>query len=311
MDTAHLKAFLRIADTGSISRAAESLGIAQPSLSQLLLRLEDEVGARLFDRTARGVTLTPAGRVFREGAHHVLHATEQALADTRELRDEATGQVVLTMPPSLAQLLGARLVRALADAAPLVRVRVVEAFSGATRGWIEAEKIDLGILYETGPLRHLMTKGLASDELAIAGSPAHLGGLEWPQALSLKDLAEEAWIAPGRQHGLRQILDTQVSRLGLDLRVVHEVDSLATAIDLAASGLGVTLLPHCATIEPARAGRIAAVRIGVAGLRRKLSLVRNPSHVLTHASVRVADVLRGVIAQMIAEGSWEAVLDGE
>lgn len=70
METWHLKAFLKIAETGSISRASESLGVAQPSLSQQLVRLEEEVGVALFQRTARGVTLTEAGRLFQQHARH-------------------------------------------------------------------------------------------------------------------------------------------------------------------------------------------------------------------------------------------------
>lgn len=311
MDTSHLKAFLRIAETGSISRAAESLGIAQPSLSQQLLRLEDEVGTRLFDRTARGVTLTLAGRVFREGAHHVLHTIEQALADTRELRDEAHGQVVLAMPPSLAQLLGAELVRDLAVAAPLVRVRVVEAYSGAIRGWIEAEKIDLGIVYETGPLRHLVATGLATDELVVVGAPTRFEEAASPPFLSLKDLADDAWIAPGRQHGLRQILDAEAARSGLHLKVIHEADSLATTLDLVASGFGLALVPRCVAADACRDGRIGVRRVGPGGLSRRLSLVRNPAHVLTHASVRVANVVRTVMERMIAQGAWQATLESE
>lgn len=311
VETAHLKAFLRIAETGSISRAAESLGIAQPSLSQQLLRLEDEVGTRLFDRTARGVTLTIAGRVFREGAHQVLHAAEQVLADTRELRDEAQGNVVLAMPPSLAQIMGSQLVKELAVTAPQVRVRVVEAFSGSTRGWIESEKIDLGIVYETGPLRHLITTGLASDELVIIGGRSRLGDENCPEKLSLKAFTGESWIVPGRQHGLRQVFDAECARLGLNLTVAHEVDSIAATIDLVASGYGLALMPYCATLDSRWAGQVKAMRIGTAGLWRRLSLIRNPAHVLTHASVRVTSAVRNVAARMIAEGAWQARLEGE
>lgn len=300
MDTGHLKAFLKIAETGSISRAAESLGIAQPSLSQQLLRLEDELGLRLFDRTARGVTLTEGGRVFRERARQILHAADQAIADARQLRDEAPGQVIFAMPPSVARLVGVALITTLAEQAPQVRVRIVEAYSGAIRGWLEAEKIDLGILYDLGPLRHLAMRRLASEELVLVGPPGRFDSAEVP----LRALEGVPLIAPGPQHGLRQLLDREAARAGIELTVDHEIDALDATIGLVAAGQGLAVLPVSAVV----AGRLEVARFADGGLRRTLSLVRNPSHVLTHASVRVEHVLIGVLTNLIADG-WAGRLE--
>ena len=98
MDTRYLRSFLRTADLRSISRAAESLGIAQPSLSQQLLRLEDEVGFKLFNRSARGVTITEAGRIFQEHARHILRGIDQALEDVQEVNAAASGQAIIACP---------------------------------------------------------------------------------------------------------------------------------------------------------------------------------------------------------------------
>jgi len=84
MNTRHLRSFLRVAETKSISRAAVSLGIAQPSLSQHILRLEDEVGQQLLKRTARGITLTEAGAIFRTHARQILRSVEQGIDDVRQ-----------------------------------------------------------------------------------------------------------------------------------------------------------------------------------------------------------------------------------
>lgn len=310
MDTAHLKAFLRIAETGSISRASLSLGISQPSLSQQMLRLEDEVGIALFERSARGVTLTEGGRVFRERARHILESATQAVADARHLRREAPGQVVFAMPPSVAQLVGAPLVEALAEHAPRARVRVVEAFSGAILGWIEEEKIDLGILYEPSHLHHLLARPLARDALVALGPPGRFGGAG-EDGLTLAGLAGEALIAPGRPHGLRQLLDREAGRAGVALTIDQEIDSLDTAIALVARGRGIAILPLCAARAAITAGQVSVAHFSGGGLWRRLSLIRNPSHILTHASVRVEGLVRGVMAQLIATGAWEGMLEAE
>lgn len=292
MDTAHLKAFLRIAETGSISRAAQSLGIAQPSLSQQLLRLEDEIGFKLFDRMARGVILTEPGRVFLEQARHILHVTEQAIADARHLREEVRGQVVFAMPPSIVRLAGPALVEALAREAPMVRVRLVEAFTGSIRGWLEAEKIDLGVLYDLGPLRHLSPNFLLRDNLVIVGPS---GQFDRESSVSLHDLTGEPMILPGPQHGLRQLIDREAGREGVDLRIDQEIDSLDVAIALAAAGRGVAVLPLSSVSDLAFAGQLSMAPVGTPPLQRSLNVVRNPSHVLTHASVMVERLLRRVL----------------
>jgi LysR family nitrogen assimilation transcriptional regulator len=304
VDTAYLKAFLRIADFGSISRAAESLGITQPSLSQQVLRLEDEVGFRLFERTTRGVTLTEGGRVFQERAQQILYATEQAIADARELRAEARGQVLFAMPPSIARLLGAPLVEALAQQAPFVRVRVIEAFSGAIRGWLETDKINLGILYEVSPFRHLATRRLASEELVLVGPRGRFGDANTDAELPLSALDGKALIAPGAPHGLRQVIEREAARAGIKLQVDQEIDALDTILGLVEHGHGLAVLPRCAVTAAVESGRLSSARVAEGGMQRMVILARNPAHVLSHASVKVESLTFEVLAQLSAQGRW-------
>ncbi|GGB85873.1 LysR family transcriptional regulator [Novosphingobium endophyticum] len=308
MDTAHLKAFLRIAETGSISRAAQSLGIAQPSLSQQLLRLEDEVGLRLFDRTARGVTLTEAGRVFLEHARMMLLSAERAIADTLRLRGEAQGQVIVAMPPSVARLVGSRLIEALEVQSPLVRVRVVEAYNGTIRGWLEAEKIDLGIMYDLHTLRHLTPNRLFSEELFVVAPYGQFGTASEPGLIDFAQLAASRLALPGPQHGLRQLLEREAASNNTGLQVRYDVDSLPTLLDLVEHGRALSVLPSCVALAEARAERISVARLGLTGMHRTMSLVRNPSHVLTHASVRVENLLHSLL-RALADGGWDAHIE--
>ena len=309
MDTRHLKGFLRIAETRSISRAAESLGIAQPSLSQQLLRLEDEVGVALFRRTARGVTLTEAGRIFEDHARHILAGTDQALENVRELNAAAAGQVVFAVPPSVAAILAEPLVALLKARAPRVTVRLVEAFAGSIRGWLEDGKIDLGMLYDLGPLRQLSMRRLVSDELVLfgpAGAFAQVPGQDLPTVPAAM-LADLTLIASGPQHGLRQVIEREAARLGLELRVEHEIDALGPTLALVAAGHGHAILPQCAlAVARPGSGSVSLARITDGSWRRTLCLVRNPNHVVSYASVRVEDLTGRVVASLIREGRWHA-----
>ncbi len=309
MDTRHLRSFLRIADLRSISRAAESLGIAQPSLSQQLLRLEDEVGFKLFRRTARGVTVTEAGRIFEEHARQILRNTEQAMEDVRHSKDAATGQVVFAMPWSMSRLLGVPLFEAALNHAPTVSVRLVEAMTGHIRGWLDGGRIDLGILYDMGPLRHLSVRRLASEELFLIGPPGQFGTINAPSDISARELAGLAMLLPGPQHGHRQLLDRETGRLGAALAVSHEIDAMGHVGKLVSRGHGYSILPLPAVAEEAAAGQLSIARIEGGAIRRSLSLVRNPGQVVTHASLRVEDLVIKLLSGLIAKGAWTAQPD--
>ena len=312
MERRHLEAFLTIAEHRSISRAAVSLGIAQPSLSQILLRLEDEVGTELFKRTARGVTLTEPGRIFQEHARQILANMDQALEDVRQLDLSATGKIVFAVPPSIALLIGAPLIEALSAHAPKVTIRLVDAFHGAIRGWLEPGKVDLGIMYDLGPLRQLGTRPLVSEELFLAGPAGHFEqeGDALPD-VPPASLGDYPLVVPGAAHGLRQLLEQEAMRLGFTLDAAQESDALSVTLALVEAGRFFAILPWPAMAEAHAAGRISAARIGGGALRRRLCLVRNPAQMVTHASLRVEDLTVQVMADLIEKGAWNATLETE
>ena len=300
MDTRHLRAFLRIAETGSISRAAESLGIAQPSLSQQLLRLEDEAGSPLFRRTPRGVTLTEAGRVFEAHARSLLLASDQAIEDVRRFRGEASGQVRLAVPFSVSRVAGLALIEAHRRTAPQVGFRLVEASTGQIRGWLEDGKIDLGVLNHFGPLSHLAMQSLVREELFLVGPPG-LAATVPPEALAGLPL-----VLPGLPHGLRLVIDQEAARAGARLDVAVELDALAHVGGLVAGGGLHAIMPRSAVADDLAARRISLARIGAAGWHRTLALVRNPAQLVTHASLACEAIVRETFAALIGAGAWLA-----
>jgi len=303
VDTRYLRSFLRTADLRSISRAAESLGIAQPSLSQQLLRLEDEVGFRLFNRSARGVTITEAGRIFQEHARHILRGIDQALEDVQEVNAAASGQAIIALPYSVNRLIGVQLVEAVIDHAPTTSVRLVEANTGQIRGWLDEGKIDLGVLYDLGPIRHLSARALVREEMHLIGPAGRFAG---EADVALAELRDFPLITAGPQHGLRRFLDQEALRLGFAYRVAQEIDAVATAAALVGKGRGFAVLSRPAVAGELAAGRLSAARIGGGALKRTLSLVRNPMKVVTHASARIEDLTIKIMAGLIAKGEWQA-----
>lgn len=306
MEARHLRTFLKIIELGSITRAADALNIAQPSLSQQLLRLEDEVGMKLFRRTARGVRTTEAGRIFEEHARHILRTIDQALEDVHQLKNEASGKVSFAMPMSVSLVVGVTFVKAVLKHAPRVSLRLVEAFSGHIRAWLDEGSVDLGILYDVGPLRQLSVKPLVREELYLIGPPDRFGALDIAPSVSVREIDNLPMILPSPMHGLRQFLDRETHRLGVNLTVRTEIDALGHIARLVADGYGYSILSLPAVRDDLEAGRVSAARIENGAIRRTLCLVRNPSSVITRASVRVEDLAIKVMHQMIVKGRWRA-----
>lgn len=307
MDTRQLRSFLKIADLRSISRAAESLGLSQPSLSQQLLRLEDEVGVKLFRRTARGVTVTEAGRIFQEHARQILRSADQALTEVRQFNAEPSGEVVFAVPHTVSKLIGVELVEAVIERAPHLSLRLVEAFSGNIRGWLEAGKIDLGLLHDRGSMRNLAARKVVSEEMFLIGPPGRFGtGLTDLPAVQPEDLDTFPLIAPGRQHGMRGFLDKEASRMGFSYRLTHQIDAVGNIAALVGRGHGFAVLPLPAVSDDLAAGKVSVARIGDGSLRRTLCMVRNPAQVVSHASVLVEDLTVRIMARLVESGAWAA-----
>src|ERR1700758_1352932 len=105
MELHQLRYFCAVAETGSFSRAAERSHVSQPSLSQQIRKLEDELGARLFDRLGRSVRLTDLGNAFLPRARGVLRDLEAARGEVVERKDALSGTVVIGVIPTVAPYL--------------------------------------------------------------------------------------------------------------------------------------------------------------------------------------------------------------
>jgi LysR family nitrogen assimilation transcriptional regulator len=306
MDIRHLRSFLKIVETGSLTRAAVSIGISQPSLSQQMLRLEDEVGLSLFRRSARGIALTEAGRLFEEHARRIVRNAELAVEDVRQYAAEATGEVVLGVPYSVSKIAGAALAKAFLDHAPNVSFRLVEAMTGQIFGWLDTNRIDLGILFDPPPLKHFIARRLVHEEMYLVGPAGIFGALDAPPEVAVQDLAGLDLILPARYHGLRQHVDHIAARHGISLTVRLEIDAMMHVGPLVAQGVGYSIVPLPVIAEMLQAGQVSIARLSGRAGRRSLCLVRNSNQIVTHASLRCEDLTIKVLAQLIEKGLWRA-----
>jgi LysR family hca operon transcriptional activator len=247
MELRHLRYFVAVAEEGSLTVAAEKrLHTAQPSLSRQLRDLEQEVGAQLFTRGARGIELTPAGRAFLDHARLALGQANEAIAAARRAARPAkaafavgflTGQEVDWLP-HVTQILRAEL--------PKIDFKVSSLYSPDVADALQSGELDLGFL-RVEPRPDVTYQVVAREPLsAILPSDHRLAAMP---AVRPQDLADESIIGfSDIPHVLRAVVDAYLSENGVDVEPAHRIDNFAMGISLVASRRGIALLP--AYVEP-------------------------------------------------------------
>lgn len=247
MELRHLRYFVCLAEELHFGNAAERLGISQPPLSQQVRALEDELGARLFDRTSRRVQLTEAGRLFLPQARETLAQAERAARVARQAHQGEIGRLRLGLSPSVPFITDvmdtlARYRRAF----PQVSVELNELPRDEQIAGVERGTLDIGLVRAFSALElpspmeavHLQREGMV-----LAMRRDHrLANLE--RVLLLEDLQDEPLILFGSMNGagFNEILLAHCEILGFRPKVTLEAGSFGALVGLTAAGLGITIL---------------------------------------------------------------------
>ena len=243
MELRHFRYFVAVAEAGSLTVAAEQiLHTSQPSLSRQIRDLEEEVGARLLTRRARGIELTPAGRAFLDHARSVLSQVEAAADAARRVAHPAkpcftmgflTGHELTWMPEAL---------QILRDELPNIDVMISSQYSPLLADSLSKGKIDAAFLRRERGVPELAFRLLVKEPLVVILPGDHrLAALK---AVSPRDLVGETFVAVSNTAPvLRVVIDNYLKRSGVNITPQHEVDHIAMAMSLIASTRGVALLP--------------------------------------------------------------------
>jgi len=286
MELHQLRYFLAVARTKNFSRAAEQCHVAQPSLSQQIMKLEDELGERLFERTKREVSLTPAGDLLRVHAERVLQEVELARDGVREFRGLVRGRVVLGVLPTVAPYFLPQRLRAFSSRFPAVEVVVHEDTTDQLAAAVLAKEVDLALV--SLPVERV---GLAAeeffDEKLLVALPAGHALAKRPR-LTFDDLEREAFILMKEGHCLSgQAL--QFCRInGFAPQISFRSAQIETVLAFVAKGWGVSVVPEMACTRPMRGVRFRTL----AGMTRSIGIIYRKARPLSHASRALVDFLR-------------------
>jgi len=243
MELRHLRYFVAVAEAGSLSVAAQRrLNTSQPSLSRQIRDLEDEVGAQLLTRSARGIELTPAGRAFLDHARSVLSQVEAATEAARRISHSSkpcfsmgflTGHELTWMPEAL---------RILRGELPNIDVMISSQYSPLLADGLSKGKIDAAFLRREQGAPDLAFRLLVKEALVVVLPSDHrLAALK---AISPQDLVGETFVTVSHTAPvLRKVIDNYLKRSGIKITPAHEADHVTMGMSLIASTRGVGLLP--------------------------------------------------------------------
>jgi LysR family hydrogen peroxide-inducible transcriptional activator len=271
MELHQLRYFCAVAETGSFSRAAERSHVSQPSLSQQILKLEDELGARLFDRLGRSIRLTDVGKAFLPRARGVLRELEAARGDAVDRKDTLSGTIAVGVIPTIAPYLLPPCLASYSRKCPQVQLTVVEEITPVLLERLRAGSIDVAIL--ALPIRghEFEVLPLLTERLFAALPAKHR--LSTRRSLSLKDLRSEPFLLLRDGHCFRDTAVAACDRARLHPQIVFESGQFSSLLSMVGAGMGVSIVPEMAVnrSERCRYVRIAdaqALRnIGAAVLR--------------------------------------------
>ncbi len=243
MELRHLRYFVAVAEEGSLTVAAERrLHTAQPSLSRQIRDLELEVGAELLTRSARGVELTAAGRVFLDHARLALAQVDAAKESARRAAhpDKRTFAVGFLSGHELEWLPEAT--RILRDELPKIEVTISSNHSPLLADALVRGKLDIAFLRPETDTPDLAYRLLRREPLVVVMPSDHR--LASQDAVAPQELAGETFLGMSdTAPALRRIIEAYLQRSDVELTPAHEVDYLSMAISLVASTRGVALLP--------------------------------------------------------------------
>ena len=288
-DLARLQLFLAVAREQSLTRASAVTGMAQPTVSRQISRLEQEFGGRLFLRTGRGVTLSPFGERVLPRVQAIFEGADALAQEIEEGAAAPAGEVRIGALPSLYLSLVMPLFEALRVQMPAVRLRIFEGSGGQIDQWLASGFIDIGLPYRYG---NRMQPGIESLAVVPSYLVSAAGEMLTSHAtVKFSQLNGLPLVLPGAPSGIRLLLDQLAKKAGITLSVVMEADS--SQIQKAAASRGFySVLPLHAIAAEIESGLLQAARIVSPKIDRVIAMGLTSARPTTLATMEVAKMIR-------------------
>jgi LysR family transcriptional regulator, low CO2-responsive transcriptional regulator len=287
MDFDQLETFLEVARHASFSRAAERRFRTQPAISSQIRALEEEVGAKLFDRSGGKVALTGAGKVFQEYAEQTLQARKTMLVTVAEMERVPRGEIVVGANEATCLHILPEVFAEFKKQYPEVGVHISRLERAKILESIIDNSVDFGIVSVPVEDKRMTVVNIHRDELAIIVPPGH--PLSRKKQAGVAEVAQFPLLLPkvGRT---RDALENLFDDRRLKPKIAMELDSSELLKRFVAADVGVGFIARSNVIEDVRAGTLVAVALADASVRRDLALVFRKDKALSRAALAFIEI---------------------
>ena len=294
-----LQVFLALAQTLSFRRTAEQVHMSQPAVSGLITRLEDALGARLFDRTTRSVQLTDAGKVFAERAESLSAQGADAARAVRDVAELRVGKVIMAALPSLAATVVPLAFARFAATYPDVRLQVIDCLSGPAFDLVRAGQVEFALTASNPAYADLDYLPLASDGFVLLMPPGHPLA-QSTQPLPWAEVAGLTHISMPLPSSVRQYANAALLAHNLLFEPRYEVEHLATINAMVVAGLGVAALPELAAVVAPHAGRVVRPLV-LPDMLRPIGMVNRRGRPLSTAAATMLELLTQEMQRLVPQ----------
>jgi LysR family nitrogen assimilation transcriptional regulator len=302
MDFKQLRAFLTVAETGNVTRAAQVLHLVQPAVSRQIKLLEEDIGAALFERERHGMVLTDAGKALVGYGRRALLELDRARVEIQGASSGISGLVTLGLLPSTIDTLSSPLVAAVTQTYPGVRLRLAMGYAGTLLKWLESGEIDAALLYGAERGTEVQARPLIEEPLWVIGPKT--AKLRRHRSVPLSDLVGAPLVLPNQPHGIRSLVDHACAVAGIELTVSAETNSLSVQRSLVIGGHGLTILPPIAVADDLRSRALTGAPLTDPDISRTIVLALPTNRPTGEHIKSTVDLLLACAKHAVDAGEW-------
>jgi len=273
VDLRQLEIFVKVAEFGSFSRAAESLHLTQPTVSEHIRTLEEELGVRLLDRLGRGAAATPAGQLLLGYATRVLALAREARQAVDRFQGRMSGDLAVGASSIPGEYILPALIGRFKEKYPDISIALLIGDSRSAVDWVMEGRVELGVVGQPLTRRGVEYRELMPDEVVLVVPAAH----PWAgrASVALEDLVAEPLIVRERGSGTRAAFEQALAEAGKDLggfRIVAEMGATQAIKQAIRAGVGVSVMSRRAVEDECRARAVACLQVDGLKLARSFYL---------------------------------------
>jgi DNA-binding transcriptional LysR family regulator len=236
-----LEYFQMVSRLNSITRAAERLHVAQPSITVAIRKLEEELGVKLFDRSQKQLALTAEGTVYLQRVEDILSRVHDSVLEMNDYRTMKKGSIKIGLTPTIGAALFPFIFTKFQQAYPQLDVSIVEEGSLAVRSLLEQGELDIGVLIFSNMSPRLATIPITAGQLFVCLPPNHPFGKLF-SSIPFAKLKEQPFILFKEDTYSRQLILEECAKHQFTPRIVFSSSQIETIMGLVEQGAGITFL---------------------------------------------------------------------